>query len=184
MGLATVYGIVKQHEGAIHVYSEPSHGTLFRVYLPAIAGAVADPGQGMPKTLSIAEMKGTETILLAEDHDSIREMARQALTMLGYRVLAASNGEEALKLSQDETPDMGILDIVMPKLGGPATACKLTTQFPGLPVLLTSGYSHDPEVLSTGPANMRFLQKPYSPTALACLVREILNQAKQQQAGC
>jgi two-component system, cell cycle sensor histidine kinase and response regulator CckA len=103
-------------------------------------------------------------------------MARQALLALGYRVLSACDGEEALRLCEHETPALAILDVVMPKLGGPATAAKLAASFPGLPVLFTSGYSTDRANLQTTEAEGHYLQKPYSPTTLGRVVREILNE--------
>jgi CheY-like chemotaxis protein len=123
----------------------------------------------------MADLHGTETILLAEDHEAIREMCRQTLTGLGYRVLAAADGEEALRLCEKETPALAILDVIMPKLGGPATAAKLTSLFPGLPMLFTSGYSHESKGITEDSADSRYLQKPYSPSALGRLVREILS---------
>src|SRR5216684_3864598 len=176
MGLATAYGIVKQHGGFIHVYSEPCHGSLFRVYLPVLEGAPAESGTERAPAPSLAELHGTETILLAEDHESIREMSRQALLSMGYRVLSAGDGQEALKLCSHETPALAILDVIMPKLGGPGTAASLLKMFPDLPILFTSGYSADASELAAEGANARYLQKPYSPTALGRLVRETLDQ--------
>lgn len=183
MGLATVYGIVKQHGGFIHVYSEPDQGSLFRVYLPVQEGAAAEGSLAKVPTPSLGELRGSETILIAEDHESIREMARQTLLSLGYRVLSAGDGEEALRLCAEDTPAIAILDVIMPRLGGVATAQRLSESFEGLPVLFTSGYSQDSENVGPAVANARYLQKPYSPTALGRLVREILDEAGSQRAA-
>jgi PAS domain S-box-containing protein len=178
MGLATAYGIVKQHGGSIHVYSEPGQGSLFRVYLPVVESGSAEGRSVKAPAPSLVETRGTETILVAEDHESIREMSRQTLLSLGYRVLTACDGEEALRLCQKEAPALAILDVVMPKLGGPAAAAKLIDLFDGLPILFTSGYAQDCENIAPAAASAHYLQKPYSPTTLARMVREILDQAK------
>src|SRR5262249_20356861 len=175
MGLATAYGIVQQHGGCLHVYSEPDHGSLFRVYLPAISDASDKSAATQEPPAPKVVKRGTELILLADDHESIREMTRQTLTRLGYRVLAACDGEEALHLSEAEGPALAILDVVMPKLGGLATATKLAERFPALRVLLTSGYSATAGGIPAESVHLRYLQKPYSPTTLAHLVREILD---------
>ncbi len=176
MGLATAYGIVKQHGGFIHVYSEPGHGSLFRVYLPVLEGTLAESRAEKTSAPSLAELRGTETILIAEDHESIREMSRQALLSMGYRVLSACDGREALELCSHETPALAILDVVMPKLGGPGTAASLLRMFPDLPIVFTSGYSSGVSELPAEGSKARYLQKPYSPTTLRRLVRETLEQ--------
>ena len=147
---------------------------MFRVYLPAIESAGQEGTSPAADISSLMSLRGTETILLAEDHDSIREMARQSLMNFGYRVLAANDGEQAVRLCDNEKPSLAILDVVMPHLGGPATAARLLARFPGLPILFTSGYSEyfRPEV-SEVPTS-RYLQKPYSPASLGRAIREIL----------
>jgi len=178
MALAAVYGIVKQHGGFIHVYSEPGQGSLFRAYFPLAEHSNAAARAAKSAAKSSGGIRGTETILLAEDHESIREMARHTLLGLGYRVLAASDGEEALRLCENETPDLAVLDVVMPKLSGPATAAALVRLFDRLPVVFTSGYSQENNEADGVAFVEHYLQKPYSPTALARLVREVLDRSR------
>src|ERR1700687_4464215 len=175
MGLPTAYGIGKQHGGFIHVYSEPGHGSLFRVYLPVLEGALAKSGAEKAPAPSLAELHGTETILIAEDHESIREMSRQALLNMGYRVLAACDGQEALELCSHEAPALAILDVIMPKLGGLGAAGRVLKLFSGVAGVFATGYSADVSKLPAEGTKTRYLQKPYSPTTLGRLVRETLD---------
>jgi CheY-like chemotaxis protein len=145
------------------------------VYVPAIEGAAMHGAAAKSTVPSRAEMRGTETILLAEDHESIREMARQTLVSLGYRVLSAADGEEAMRLSEHERPALAILDVIMPKMGGSAAAGQLAQKYSDVRVVFTSGYSSESEMVPEGTTG-RYLQKPYSPTTLARMVREILDE--------
>jgi two-component system cell cycle sensor histidine kinase/response regulator CckA len=175
LGLSTVYGIVKQHGGFLHVYSEPGQGSLFRIYFPAMPGSFAETSS--IATPHVTEMRGSETVLIADDHESIREMARQTLASLGYRVLCAADGEEALRLCEQTVPQIAVLDVVMPRLGGTCTADKLIERFPELRVIFTSGYTRDRDERTANLPQASYLQKPYSPTNLGRLVREVLDGA-------
>jgi len=175
MGLAVAYGIVKQHGGFIHVYSEIAQGTLFRVYLPAKNGARVNRAARANESAGTMNLEGTETILLAEDHNSIREMVRQSLVSLGYRVLIATNGEEAFEQCENEAPELAILDVVMPRVGGMAAAARLRNLYPNLPIVFTSGYSENAGSASIEVSNSIYLQKPYSPVSLARAIRRMLD---------
>ncbi len=175
MGLATVYGIVRQHEGFIHVYSEPGQGTLFRVYFPVMEKEPAAISLDLCQPRATKKLQGSETILLAEDHDSIRELVRQSLSRLGYRVLAAADGQQALRLAELEQPSLAVLDVVMPQLGGAATAAQLLGRLPSLPILFTSGFSENANNAVAQVPGSHYLQKPYSPISLASAIRDILD---------
>ncbi|MBI3668844.1 MAG: PAS domain S-box protein [Acidobacteria bacterium] len=185
LGLATVYGVVKQHGGFLHVYSEPAQGTVFRVYLP-VAGVAPSEAELRERPDDEPVRGGSETILVAEDHDGVREMARMTLESLGYRLLLAANGAEALVLflAQPDSIALVVLDVVMPKLAGPDAYLKMCETKPGLPVIFTSGYSAEMHslsaVLQQGAAA---LQKPYGPSLLGRRVREILDHAARQASA-
>ncbi|MDA8123552.1 MAG: PAS domain S-box protein [Deltaproteobacteria bacterium] len=174
LGLSMVYGIVKQHNGFIHVYSEPGKGAAFKVYFPAIeAQPDAIPTIRREETVR----GGTETILLAEDEEAIRVLAERILTGFGYTVRVARNGEEAIEIfRQHKEIVLAVLDVVMPRKGGKEAFEEMHKQNPRLKVIFMSGYSpnaiHDSYVLTAG---MPFLQKPFGPTILARKIRDVLD---------
>jgi signal transduction histidine kinase len=175
LGLATCYGIVKQHRGHIAVSSEPGRGTTFRVYLPRV---LEPPAQREPRPEPGEAATGSETILVVEDYPPIRAMVREILSSLGYHVLTASDGEDALRASRahDGIVHLLVTDVVMPRLGGKDLAVILGKERPGLRVLYTSGYTEDAivqhGVLKPGVA---FIAKPYRPGDIADKVRAVLD---------
>ena len=175
LGLATVYGVVKQSGGYIWVYSEPGQGTSFKVYLPRVTEA-PQPAPAAPTRA--AALMGSETVLLVEDDEMVRNLARRMLEARGYTVLSASRGEDALGVVErhDGPIDLLVTDVVMPGMSGRSVAQRLLGLRPGLKVLYLSGYTDDAIVrhgmLEPGIA---FLQKPFSADALARKVREVLD---------
>src|SRR6267378_3665090 len=174
LGLATVYGIVKQSDGYISVYSEAGHGSSFKIYLPRIAtpvGSAAGPQKGGPA-------RGTETVLVVEDEPAVLSLSRRALEAQGYLVLAASDAAAALRVVERHGGMIHLLltDVVMPGLSGRELADQLAGQRPGIRVLYMSGYPGDAVVQhGTLPAGSAFLQKPFSPDGLARKVRDVLD---------
>jgi two-component system, cell cycle sensor histidine kinase and response regulator CckA len=174
LGLATVYGIVKQSGGSIEVYSEPGHGTAFKIYLPRIEEAIAL--RTPPEAAAVPP--GKETILLAEDEEGVRTIIRLSLAAAGYTVLESRNVDEAIQICRDYEGQIHLLltDVVMPKLSGRQLADLLVATRPGMKVLYMSGYTDDSVVrhgvLGSG---MAFLQKPFAPLTLAKKVREVLD---------
>jgi CheY-like chemotaxis protein len=165
MGLATVCGIVKQGGGYIWVYSEIAQGSVFKVYLPRIEQAAQpDKREGEEKICS-----GSEIILLAEDSDPLREMAREYLQSVGYTVIAAVSGKDALQRAKefDGTIHVLLTDVVMPEMSGPELASQLTLYRPGIKVIFTSGYTDD-AIARQGilDSTVAFVQKPYRSKAL------------------
>jgi two-component system, cell cycle sensor histidine kinase and response regulator CckA len=174
LGLATVYGIVKQSGGYIWVYSELNKGTTFKVFLPRVEQSAEPPKPDEPEGMAL---QGCETILLAEDSASLRQMAREYLESTGYTVLEASSGSEALEHAKDFQGPIHLLltDVVMPGISGPELAAELASLRPGIRIIFTSGYTDD-AIARQGvldPA-VAFIQKPYRPKALARKIREVL----------
>jgi PAS domain S-box-containing protein len=177
LGLATAYGIVKQHTGFIQVESEPGQGSTFRIFLPA--DETANAGElATPVSDNFSVLGGTETILLADDHDGIREMAQSVLTAKGYRVLLAHDGEEAIAtfIAHSDRISLVLLDVIMPKLSGPQVFAAIKALKPEVSVLFTTGYTDESATLADLVARgVAILQKPYSRSALCRLVREVLD---------
>ena len=173
LGLSTVFGIVQQSGGSVWVYSEPGVGTTFKVYLPvAHASANHDDRVGIVPS----SYRGTETILLVEDEDQVRGVARDILRRQGYQVIEARNAGEALLLVEGtQAIDLLLTDVVMPNMSGPELAKRIAGTRPGLRILCMSGYTDD-SIVRHGvlDATIAFLQKPFTPETLGRRVREVL----------
>jgi two-component system, cell cycle sensor histidine kinase and response regulator CckA len=177
LGLATIYGITKQNDGFVNVYSEPGKGSTFRIYIPAL-GAESRQEDGA-STLNTAPVGGNENILIVEDEAAILNMARAMLTPLGYNILTASTPSEALRVARDcECKiDLVITDVVMPEMNGRDLAEQMQALYPGLKNLFMSGYTANviahQGVLDKG---VNFIQKPFSQKDLAEKVRKVLDR--------
>jgi PAS domain S-box-containing protein len=177
LGLATVYGIVQQSGGTIDLETAPDQGTRFRIVFPGL-------DQAVPASSTVAAPRvrrtGTETVLLVEDNDSVRALAFQALTRAGYRVFEAVNGEEGMRVAQEQAGsiDLVITDVVMPVMGGREMSTRLLAIWPDMKILFTSGYTDD--VIVSDPAMLpgrSFIQKPFTPDSLLPVVRAMLDGA-------
>jgi CheY-like chemotaxis protein len=177
LGLATVYGIVKQNDGFVNVYSEPARGTIFTIYLPRYGGTGI---QVQPEKPAESILGGQETILLVEDDPAILEMTTQMLEGLGYAVLAANSPDQAIQLAREHSEGIHLLmtDVIMPEMNGRDLSTNLVSLSPHLKCLFMSGYTADiiaPHgVLDAG---VSFIQKPFSTQELALIVRKVLDGA-------
>jgi len=176
LGLSTVYGIAKQNNGFIWVYSEPGQGTTFKIYLPKVKeGAEAEEKERTP----VGDLNGSETVFIVEDDDRVRNLARKVLERYGYSVLEAENGEDALRVNEEYEGqiDLMLTDVVMPKMSGRETAERLQPLYPQMKVIYMSGYTDNAivhhGVLAEG---LNFLEKPFTPEGLARKVREVLDR--------
>lgn len=177
LGLATIYGIVKQNNGFIDVYSEPGQGSVFKIYLPRHTGKGRVAAHGDKEPVGKAACKGHETVLLVEDEPAILSMGNAMLARLGYRVLAAATPGEAIRLAEQHQGEIDLLmtDVVMPEMDGRCLAKNIMSLYPTIKRLFMSGYTADViayrGVLDEG---VHFIQKPFSIKALAAKLREVL----------
>ena len=178
LGLSTVYGIVKQSGGNVWVYSELEQGTVFKIYLPSAHQATdsEEPSDSVP----IQDLEGTETVLLVEDEDLVRNLVQSVLQRHGYTVLEAPNGAEAMTLLARHLGQVDLLltDVVIPQMTGPELAEKVMASHPETRLLYMSGYT-DSAIVHHGvlDAGLAFIQKPFTPEALLRKVREVLDES-------
>jgi two-component system cell cycle sensor histidine kinase/response regulator CckA len=171
LGLSTVYGIVKQSGGYISAESQPNHGSTLRVFLPGV-DAPPDPLEGAERVAP----RGSETILLAEDADLVRQLTRELLEVRGYHVIEAANGEEAIQICEkyQGTIHLALSDVVMPRMTGPELADKIVQVRPGIKVLLMSGYTDHISKAGFLRPGLHFIDKPFTSNSLAIKIREVL----------
>jgi PAS domain S-box-containing protein len=176
LGLASVYGIIKAHEGYITCYSEPGQGTTFKIYWPAAEQGEIEPDE--IQTEQAVTQDGTETILVVDDDDQIRDLARELLEDSGYRVLGAASGEQALKIFTEHAKeiDLVVMDLNMPGMGGRKCTREMLSIDPSVKVLVASGYSangHGSEALGLGARD--FISKPFQMREILAKIRKVLD---------
>jgi len=181
LGLAVVYGIVKQHDGHLEVESEIDKGTTFKIFLPAATKRQQKKRPQVERRLNTLQ-GGSETILIVEDEEIVRNVAARIVKGLGYKVLLAKNGEEAMEIfnAEKNSVDLVVMDVVMPKESGPEIYKKMNSINPDLPVLFVTGYDAGSKVLNFtqgfNQALIALLQKPYSKEILGQEIRELLDK--------
>ena len=185
LGLATIYGVVKQSGGYIRVQSEPGSGTTFSIFFPRSQKEETKEDR-ISTPPEKRNLSGDETILVVEDEDMVRQLVCETLTEYGYNVLVASNGDEAILVSNRhaETIHLLVSDVVMPGMNGIVLARKMCALRPGIHVLLMSGYAQEGIAqFGTGEEDYSFLQKPVTPSRLCERVREILSADRPPPKG-
>jgi two-component system, cell cycle sensor histidine kinase and response regulator CckA len=177
LGLSSVYGSIKQSEGFIEVQTGPGSGTTFKIYLPRVKGSIS-----APQTAPTRQLRGSETILVVEDEDMVRQFVVDALRMYGYNALVASNGGEALLICEQYTDPIHLMltDVVMPKMSGPELAERLAPLHPEMKVLYMSGYTEKAiEPKKFAETGSWFIQKPFTATGLLQKVRKLMETSDQ-----
>jgi CheY-like chemotaxis protein len=176
LGLATCYGVVRQFGGSIAVDTAPGQGSMFRVYLPALQGMIADPLPAQPS--GSTNPRGSETLLLAEDDLSVRRILAETLVGLGYTLIEAGDGKEAVRRAALHRGPLHLLvsDALMPGMSGRELLASLRESRPGLKVLFISGYTEDATAADQPPEpGVCFLAKPFAPHVLAERIRQVLS---------
>jgi two-component system cell cycle sensor histidine kinase/response regulator CckA len=181
LGLASIYGIVRQSNGSIDVESEPGHGTTFTMHFPAVPRAV--PCEE-PATASGQPLRGRETVLLVEDEDAVRVIVGTMLRRQGYNVLEASTPRSAYEIFKHHANEIDLLvtDVVMPEMNGPALAQRLVAKRPELRILFISGYADMATTFEQENANVGFLAKPFQASVLTARVHEMLGRSPRGRA--
>jgi two-component system, cell cycle sensor histidine kinase and response regulator CckA len=180
LGLATVYGVIKQSGGVVGVHSEPGKGSVFKIYLPQAEDSLVSPTPDVSGTKSA---KGTDTVLVVEDEEALLNLTCDLLTESGYKVLSAQNGIEALEIARsfDEPIHLLLTDVAMPKLGGPALARHMADLRPGIRILfMTAHAQRDTDLPGALPHGVESFSKPFSRDVLLHKVRQVLDKAELQ----